>query len=897
MQETIIVNILGGPGIGKSTCALQVVAEIKKQGYQAEYVQEVAKELVYAGDMEHLNGSLENQAYILSKQKERLDLLVGQVDFVITDSPLPLNLIYLKEHNEYYETEVLREFNTYKNINLVLGRNLAVEYQNEGRIHTLEESLVKDKEIVELLEKNSLPYRNFERYDISGIIEYITSEEQQRDNSSKLTLSSEEIEGIAKKIQQNANETNHFKEQLNYLERQIESNNVIALNNKKANDVLRSIGKSYPKENSLISFDNSIAYFLKNVKYPDNRLRSISSEINTEPKRIIRNEDNQVLRKENDIIKAIKNKLDYEDRNFSKQLDRFIRGTLPSSKLIDVCDTPNILKIVGSTAPKVILKQSDLKNAIGKKDSRNHSEIHNISTSVLRKIPKEIRNPIMVLQGRKNNTDSVVLITELQSEEKKNIILPISLNRNNGKINKLITIYDKNDIIQYLNIHKNEILAINIKKADNLFSSKGLQLSELLSDTVIRNTVNASFGDKGLQSPKSISDTIIYYDDSIAYSLKNVKYPEEKELINDEKLTLSQNEVAKFTRTIEQYNTSDNEFLKQVDRFVNGEMKNYETIPICQTPNIFSLIGSNSKEIIITQSALKNSMFPINEKTSKHSQGHNISIEQIKKLPKALREPVLFINGQHDKTIVLLTDIQGENSNLIVPVAININGINGTVNKVASIYEKKHLDNYLTKHEKEIIAVNIEKADKLYRDIGCQLPKLDTVICFDNSIAYSLKNVKYPEEKSSAPSCERIVIDTETTGLSPFGGDELLQVSIINTEGTVLYNEYVKPTAHEAWEAAMAVNNITPEMVAGAKTIEEQLSEISKITLNAKEIIGYNTYFDIDFLSAAGVEFSDTVKVTDVKAVFTERHGVWDKYKGDFKWIKLTECAEHYGYD
>ena len=153
-----------------------------------------------------------------------------------------------------------------------------------------------------------------------------------------------------------------------------------------------------------------------------------------------------------------------------------------------------------------------------------------------------------------------------------------------------------------------------------------------------------------------------------------------------------------------------------------------------------------------------------------------------------------------------------------------------------------------------------------------------------------------PDKNKEQPNTERIVIDTKTTGLSLFE-DELLQVSIINTEGTVLYNEYVKPTAHETWEAAMAVNNITPEMVAGAKTIEEQLSEISKITLNAKEIIGYNTYFDIDFLSAAGVEFSDTVKVTDVKAVFTERHGVWDKYKGDFKWIKLTECAEHYGYD
>lgn len=60
-----------------------------------------------------------------------------------------------------------------------------------------------------------------------------------------------------------------------------------------------------------------------------------------------------------------------------------------------------------------------------------------------------------------------------------------------------------------------------------------------------------------------------------------------------------------------------------------------------------------------------------------------------------------------------------------------------------------------------------------------------------------------------------IVIDTETTGLNA-GVDELLQVSIIDDEGKTLFNSYIKPSKTKSWDSAMAVNHITPEMVANA---------------------------------------------------------------------------------
>ena len=36
--------------------------------------------------------------------------------------------------------------------------------------------------------------------------------------------------------------------------------------------MLHSIGKKYPEENTFISYDDSVAYALKNIKYPEEKI-------------------------------------------------------------------------------------------------------------------------------------------------------------------------------------------------------------------------------------------------------------------------------------------------------------------------------------------------------------------------------------------------------------------------------------------------------------------------------------------------------------------------------------------------------------------------------------------------------------------------------------------------
>lgn len=143
-----------------------------------------------------------------------------------------------------------------------------------------------------------------------------------------------------------------------------------------------------------------------------------------------------------------------------------------------------------------------------------------------------------------------------------------------------------------------------------------------------------------------------------------------------------------------------------------------------------------------------------------------------------------------------------------------------------------------------------------------------------------------------------IILDTETTGLKP-EIDELLQVSIIDTHGAVLLDEYIKPDRAQEWPEAMRINSITPEMVAKSRSIRDPYlhAKIQHIINNADRVIGYNTPFDIAFLAAAGFDVPNQDELVDVMIGFAEIYGDWREDTQDYKWQKLTTAADYYGYD
>lgn len=145
----------------------------------------------------------------------------------------------------------------------------------------------------------------------------------------------------------------------------------------------------------------------------------------------------------------------------------------------------------------------------------------------------------------------------------------------------------------------------------------------------------------------------------------------------------------------------------------------------------------------------------------------------------------------------------------------------------------------------------------------------------------------------------RICLDTETTGLDPIGGDAVLQLSIVDADTKkVVFDEYFKPRVKTQWEAATRVNHITPEMVKDCKHFREYYTDIQNIFDNADEIIGYNTQFDLEFLEiAGGIIVPKSAKIVDVMQEYAECYGKWDAKNHRYKWVKLIEAAEHFGFD
>ena len=173
-MKTSIINAFAGPCGGKTTSCWEIASALKRKGIIVEYVSEYTKELVYEKDFVTLDGTLENQEIILKEQKHRQDRLYGQVQVIVTDAPLLFNIIYLEEKPDWYVKKVLDIFNSYNNLNIFIKRDKE-KFTHIGRNHNLEESIEKDKEILNFLESNDIPYIVYNYEDLDKFVNEIVN--------------------------------------------------------------------------------------------------------------------------------------------------------------------------------------------------------------------------------------------------------------------------------------------------------------------------------------------------------------------------------------------------------------------------------------------------------------------------------------------------------------------------------------------------------------------------------------------------------------------------------------------------------------------------------------------------------------------------------------------------
>lgn len=146
MNNLIRINMLGGPGAGKSSTSAWLFSELKALNKPIELVSEHVKKWVY------INRKVEkwDQCYLWSKQLSAEFVFLNGGKNIITDSPTLLAPIYARIY--YPETNMdihLKALNLsfeedYPSLNIFLNRNNK-PYDSSGRWQTHEQAKEIDK--------------------------------------------------------------------------------------------------------------------------------------------------------------------------------------------------------------------------------------------------------------------------------------------------------------------------------------------------------------------------------------------------------------------------------------------------------------------------------------------------------------------------------------------------------------------------------------------------------------------------------------------------------------------------------------------------------------------------------------------------------------------------------
>lgn len=166
MKKTLVVNLFGGPGTGKSTFCAGIFAALKWEDVDCEMALEYAKDLTWESGLSKnkkekiKNPKLDNQLYVFGKQQHRLFRLNRKVDVIVTDAPLLHSLIYDAGDNKALKELILDEHSRYNNLNIFLKRKK--KYNPNGRSQTFKQAVELDNKIKLMLDTYSGGYEIIE---------------------------------------------------------------------------------------------------------------------------------------------------------------------------------------------------------------------------------------------------------------------------------------------------------------------------------------------------------------------------------------------------------------------------------------------------------------------------------------------------------------------------------------------------------------------------------------------------------------------------------------------------------------------------------------------------------------------------------------------------------------
>ncbi len=189
-------------------------------------------------------------------------------------------------------------------------------------------------------------------------------------------------------------------------------------------------------------------------------------------------------------------------------------------------------------------------------------------------------------------------------------------------------------------------------------------------------------------------------------------------------------------------------YREQIDKFYKKQLHRNHVIRVCSTSSAMVKLGAGSLDVIMKQSTL--SKIIRQPDPSKSKSAHGIPKSLIHNIPRLIEEPALIVIDKERNSQVLLSEECDQNGNPILIAIKNNCVVNGIrANEIKSLYGKVSLKEYLNKQPDEnVVIVDMNKAKKLSRMAGLQLPASWKVLDHVNSLRQGSENVKYLVEKN-----------------------------------------------------------------------------------------------------------------------------------------------------
>jgi len=159
LYPTRVINVIGGPGSDKSLFAAAILVQLHLHNRTVETIPDYAKSLVWQRNYE----VLKNQYFIAQRQYEMMELLDGQVQFLITECSLPQILFYNETYPENIcdisktREQILRWHEQFDTVNLLVERG-EKKYVRSGRFQDEEQARDIDRGLRALLERENIPF-------------------------------------------------------------------------------------------------------------------------------------------------------------------------------------------------------------------------------------------------------------------------------------------------------------------------------------------------------------------------------------------------------------------------------------------------------------------------------------------------------------------------------------------------------------------------------------------------------------------------------------------------------------------------------------------------------------------------------------------------------------------